>query len=131
MNAKDSTNPLFNIFSTGNGLKREEITWEKGKEGKWRRNKSLGGIRRPLEPMTAFHATARAHMSGRLTWKPRQVVHLNKFYKGDPFEMSTEEGISNTSRPCSSSSITNPSRRHFHLHSHLHHHSALSSISYL
>ena len=78
-------------FSTGNELKREEIMWEKGKEGKWRRNKSPGGARRPPESKTAFHATARARMSSRLAWKPRQVVHLNKFYKGDPIEMSTEQ----------------------------------------
>jgi hypothetical protein len=45
MNAKDSTNPIFNIFSTGIGIKRKDITWEKGKKGKWRRNGSSGGER--------------------------------------------------------------------------------------
>jgi hypothetical protein len=29
-------------------------------------------------------------MSTRMAWKPRQIIHLNNFYKGDPIEMSTE-----------------------------------------
>jgi hypothetical protein len=31
------------MFSIGNGLKGEEITWRTGKEGKWRKNQSTRG----------------------------------------------------------------------------------------
>ena len=60
--------------STGNGLKRKDITWEKGKEGKWRRNKSLGGVREPPKPKTMFHATGTARMNSPMECQRRCLV---------------------------------------------------------
>src|SRR4051812_9628305 len=105
--------------------------WEKGKEGKWRGNKSPGGVKRPPESKTAFHATTCACMSGHLAWKPRKGHPPEQLLLRGPRRNVNKMrvgGASSTTTACSSSSSsTTPSHRHFHLHSYLHHHKPLSS----
>ena len=56
----------------------------------WKEN---GGIRnqeepflRKIEQKTAFHTGASTRMSVPLAWVSRKIVHLNNFYKGDPWK---------------------------------------------
>lgn len=74
-------------LNRGNGLKRQEIKWEWGKEWKWRKKQSPGGVPDESAQNTAFHMCA----SARMVWIPRQLVYPNNFYKGDPIKMSTEK----------------------------------------
>ena len=71
----------------------EEITCGNGKEGECKKKETTGNVCAEPEQKTLFHTGARSHMSARLTWISRQVVHLYNFYKGDPIEMSTEQRV--------------------------------------
>ena len=59
-----------------------------GKEGKWRKKEPIGGISAKTTHKVVFHIGMCTHMSACMAWKPRQIVHLNYFYKGDLIKMS-------------------------------------------